>query len=392
MKVAHCACPLLFAASAFLLACGGDDSGSGTFDNSSGTATGGSMGSGGASSHDGSVGFGGSFLATQEAGTGQIVLEDGDICAGEMAMVMTVPFDMFIMLDQSLSMNEPLVKGMPATRWQAVSKAITDFVNSPDVSALGVGIGYFGVPKVGSPGVTSCDLADYAKPAVEIGPLSDPAVVMALSQSIAMHGPSSTTPTGPALGGALQHATQWAAAHPTRPTVVVFATDGIPTDCDPLGQDAISSMYVKPAADMDPKVRTFVIGAGPDASLSVLKSFASNGGTGAPVIVGDSPDTAKQITDALLKISHTNVACSYDLALPDGGDIDPRRVNVRITEAGKATLLNYVPVGMLCTSSGGFSYDNGEHPKKVTLCDATCSTLFNGSIEVIVGCPQRGNN
>jgi len=27
----------------------------------------------------------------------------------------------------------------------------------------------------------------------------------------------------------------------------------------------------------------------------------------------------KQVTDALLKISHTNVACSYDLALPDGG-------------------------------------------------------------------------
>src|SRR5882672_8041099 len=76
MKVAHRACPLLFAASALLLACGGDDSGSGTFDNSSGTATGGSMGSGGASSHDGSVGFGGSFLVSQDSGgTGQIVLE-----------------------------------------------------------------------------------------------------------------------------------------------------------------------------------------------------------------------------------------------------------------------------------------------------------------------------
>ena len=61
------------------------------------------------------------------------------------------------------------------------------------------------------------------------------------------------------------------------------------------------------------------------------------------MIVQDSPDTAKQVTDALLRISHTNVACSYNLVLPDGGDIDPNRVNVRLTEAGKgARLLSYV--------------------------------------------------
>ena len=78
---------------------------------------------------------------------------------------------MFIMLDQSLSMADPLVAGSPMpTRWQAVAKAITDFVSSPDVSQLGVGIGYFGLSKVGSPGQTSCDINDYAKPDVAIGP------------------------------------------------------------------------------------------------------------------------------------------------------------------------------------------------------------------------------
>ena len=209
------------------------------------------------------------------------------------------------------------------TRWQAVAKAITDFVSSPDVSQLGVGIGYFGLSKVGSPGQTSCDINDYAKPDVAIGSLSMPAVVTALTTSIAAHQPSSTTPTAPALAGALMYAKQWATAHPERPTVVVLATDGVPSDCEPLAQDTIASMYVKPAAEMDPKVRTFVIGAGSGGSLSVLKSFAQSGGTGAPVIVQDSPDTAKQVTDALLRISHTNVACSYNLALPDGGDIDP---------------------------------------------------------------------
>ena len=152
-------------------------------------------------------------------------------------------------------------------------------------------------------------------------------------------------------------------------------------------------MYVKPAPEIDPKVRTFVIGAGSGWSLSVLKSFAQSGGTGAPVIVQDSPDTAKQVTDALLRISHTNVACSYNLALPDGGDIDPDRVNVRLTEAGKEPrLLNYVAPPSTCSAGGGYFYDNAQHPKKVYLCESTCSSLFNGSIEVIVGCPQRGNN
>jgi hypothetical protein len=256
-----------------------------------------------------------------------------------------------------------------------------------------VGINYFGLPKMGSPGVTSCDVADYAKPAVEIGPLSDPTTVSALTQSIAMHMPSSTTPTAPALGGALQHAKQWAMAHTDRPTIVVFATDGVPSDCEPLAQDTISAMYVKPAAEMDPKVRTFVIGAGSGGSVSALKRFAQDGGTGSPVIVQDSPDTAKQVTDALMRISHTNVACSYDIALPDGGLIDANRVNVRLTLTGKApTLLEYIAPPKMCGASGGFYYDSAEHPKKVYLCESTCSNLFDGSIEVIVGCPQRSNN
>jgi hypothetical protein len=392
MNVVQRTCPLVFAASALLLACGGDDTGSGTFDNSSGTGSGGATGSGGSSLKDASSGTGGNLFMSPDVGTGgPLILEDGEVCAGEMAMVQTIPFDMFIMLDQSLSMNDPLVKGMPTTRWQAVSKAITDFVSSPSVSQLGVGIGYFGLPKVGSPGVTSCDIADYAKPAVEIGPLSDPATVTALTQSVGMHMPSSTTPTAPALGGALQHAKQWAMAHPDRPTIVVFATDGVPSDCEPLAQDTISAMYVKPAAEMDPKVRTFVIGAGSGGSLSALRRFAQDGGTVAPVIVEDSPDTAKKVTDALLKISHTNISCTYDLALPDGGIVDPHRVNVLLSETGKTPRwLDYIEPPKMCGASGGFFYDNSLTPKKVYLCESTCQSLFDGSIQVNVGCPTQG--
>src|SRR3954454_6100620 len=97
MKVAPRTRHLVFAASALLLACGGEDSNN-TFDTVSGTGTGGGTGSGGGSARDGSVGFGGSLiLGPSDAGSGQIILEDGDICAGQTATVTAVPFDMFIM-------------------------------------------------------------------------------------------------------------------------------------------------------------------------------------------------------------------------------------------------------------------------------------------------------
>jgi hypothetical protein len=320
----------------------------------------------------------------RDAAPGTIALEDGQVCGGDVFTGEAIPFDMFIMLDQSTSMTAELAPGL--SRWRAVTDAIVEFLHSSDALKLRVGIQYFGLPGTGL-GSTSCEAADYAVPAVEIGEVADPAVVDALTSSIRAHRPSSTTPTGPAVKGALVHARAWAKAHPERPTIVVLATDGFPSVCEPTDSTTIAQTDVAPALADSPKVRTFVIGAAKE-DLSSLSSISRAGGTGDAVLVADSADSAKQIADAFVRISHTDLACNYVLAPRDGGVVDPDFVNVRFTAPGKEpTLLRLVQPSM-CSAAGGFYYDDPRAPTKVYLCSATCDAQTVGRVEIILGCKQ----
>jgi hypothetical protein len=381
--------------------CGGGTDGNTFGAGPSGSGTGGAGGNGGGQAGIGGVNdasAGTSILGTIDANSGRIILGDGEVCAGEVATAVPIPLDMFIMLDQSTSMNETLPNSTQ-TRWQAVTSAIVNFLNTPQATQLGVGIGYFGLPAVGgTPGASSCDVNAYATPDVEIGALSDPTVVTALTSSIGRHAPSSFTPTGPALAGAILHAQTWAAAHPDRPTIVVLATDGFPSTCMPSDLQVIANDIVAPAASAaadsatNSRIRTFVIAAGNDSGLAGLQAISSAGGTGGPFVVIDSANSGAQITQALVDISHTNLACSYAIPIPDAG-LDPTLVNVRITRSGQApVLLDLLKPGTLCTAAGGFFYDDAVHPTHLSLCPATCDSLVTGQIDIVVGCPRRGPN
>jgi len=323
------------------------------------------------------------IMADPDAQLGTIALDDGEVCGGQVSTAETVPFDMFIMLDQSTSMDVQLAPGL--TRWQAVTDAIVNFLHTPDAAKLRVGIQYFGLPSTGL-GSTSCESASYAVPAVEIGALSDPAVVDALTASIRAHRPSSTTPTGPAMQGALAHARAWADAHPERPTIVVLATDGFPSTCEPTDTSVIAQSLVAPELMKMPKVKTFVIGAAKE-DLSSLSAISRAGGTGQAVVIADSAQSTKQISDAFVRISHTDLACSYTLPQLDGGKVDPDRVNVRFTAPGKEPTLLRLVTPTTC-SSGGFYYDSDVAPTKVFLCAPSCDALVVGRVELILGCKQ----
>ncbi|HEY3593138.1 MAG TPA: vWA domain-containing protein, partial [Polyangiaceae bacterium] len=298
--------------------------------------------------------------------------------------------------DQSTSMNTVL-PGSTQTRWQAVTTAIINFLNTSQSTALSVGIQYFGQPAVGgTPGASTCDIAAYSTADVELGSLSDPNQVTALTQSIQRHMPSTFTPTGPALAGAIAHAKTWASSHPDHPTIVVLATDGFPSECDPMDLTTIATTIVGPAASApadsaaNARIRTFVIAAGNDSGLGGLQAISSAGGTGSPFVVMDNANSGAQITAALVQISHTNLACTYVIPVPDAG-LDPSLVNVRLTASGQApVLLDLLKPGQLCTAAGGFFYDSPTAPKHISLCPATCDSLVTGSLEIVVGCPTRG--
>src|SRR5262249_37567061 len=164
---------------------------------------------------------GGTFASVTGTGTGTGV---GGGCASTSSKAQLAPLDIYVMLDQSLSMIEAVAGG--GNKWTAVTGALNTYVNQPNQNGVSIGIQYFGLGLAGA----SCNTPDYATPAVEIAPL--PGVAQAFTASLAAHAPSTVTPTSAALQGAINHATAWAKAHPGDKTVVVLATDGEPDSCD----------------------------------------------------------------------------------------------------------------------------------------------------------------
>ena len=362
------------------------DGGKGGKGGSGGSTTGGSGGTlvggtGGTSvgGTGGTVGIGGS------GGT-----PDFDACAGDEYMADAEPVDMFIMLDQSVSMNNPTPGGQSI--WQAVTGALKQFVDDPNSAGIRVGIQYFGLPQTGGACGISCNPADYAVAEVAIAEL--PGVAGAIKNSLDMHGPSSFTPTGPALAGALQHAQTHAAANPDRLTVVVFATDGypaVPSQCDPCGPPT-SLNEIRTVAEMaalgSPKVLTFVIGIGGVANLN---GIAASGGTGQAFLIDDTMgDVGAEFAQAMRSIATSPLSCEYALPQPeDGGVLKPDLVNVRFTPPGGAseTLPRVNDVGDCGSVSKGWFYETDMSvPVKIVLCPNSCDSLGAGRLEILLGC------
>jgi hypothetical protein len=382
-----------------------------------------------------STGVGGDFIVQQNGGGGKSTLPDGGCFAtGSKAeqIVTTVevpvtdtvttqsPVDMFIMYDQSGSMNEKTPVG---TKWDSIKAALTGFVNSPASAGIGMGIQYF--PSAAPPctvqsstclcipfinicsslGGGSCNAPDYATPDVPIEAL--PAVAPKIIASVGAHSPGGGTPTTPALTGALQYAQAWAKAHTDRKTVVVLATDGDPSGCNGNAvQDVANAAQAGFTAT--PSVETFVVGVG--SSLTSLNAIAAAGGSGQALIVdAASGDPTQQFLDAMNKIretittttthteTHTEthsapVPCEWQIpASPDGQKFDKTKVNVDFASgtnpavrvgvvAGEADCANVVQ---------GWHYDDAINPTKVLVCPQTCQTIqgtAEAQVSVVFGC------
>jgi hypothetical protein len=369
---------------------------------------GGDLGGGSPGSGGGSIGGG---LGLADAGH-QLLDSSllGDACASSTYEGESMPLDIFIMFDQSGSMNE---KANSGTKWDAVKGALQTFVNDPASAGIGVGIQYFplGIPTTpctmngpdcqcidifiamlcSSTAQGSCTVDDYAKPDVPIGQL--PAVAPAIVSSLNAHQPGGQTPTMPAVQGALNYATSWAQAHTDRKTVFVLATDGNPTGCDRNTNtpDNIASMVVAPAAAANPAVKTFVIGVGD--SLTSLNAIAAAGGTNQALIIDTAGDPGKQFLDAMKQIRGVSLACDFVIPKPaDGGGLDYSRVNVSFTSNGTQELVGYAASPSACDpTTGGWYYDNPANPTKLALCPATCNQAtvsVSVAVDILLGCER----
>lgn len=245
----------------------------------------------------------------------------------------------------------------------------------------------------------SCDPADYAAPVVEIANLTGAAAQ--LDSAIAALAPAGATPTAPALGGAIQHARDWATANPTHTVVVILATDGLPTECAPLDVASIGQIAAQGLTGA-PSVKTFAIGVFAPSDINAgakqnLDHIAASGGTEKAFIVDTSQNVEQQFLAALDAIRGTKLACEY--AVPTAGSAGPldfAKVNIEHTPpgAGAPETIGYVGSASGCDATdGGWYYDvdpeGGQAPTKIIMCPATCSgftATVGGQVSIRVGC------
>lgn len=244
---------------------------------------------------------------------------------------------------------------------------------------------------------TVCDVAQYAAPASAIASL--PGAAAALVRSIDAKMPNGDTPTGPALGGALQQARTWATLHPDHRVVTVLATDGLPTQCTPNAIADVAAL-AKAGVGGTPSISTFVIGVfGPNdisgGAPANLDAIAKQGGTNKAFIVDTQQDVTKQFQDALDAIRGARLACEYQIPpSTTGGTLNYGQVNVALSNGTQKTVIYYVKNGAACdASSGGWYYDvdpGAGTPTKIIACPTTCSAFQaapNGaSVGIALGC------
>jgi hypothetical protein len=301
---------------------------------------------------------------------GEVTTRDaGGACKGDMAAAEKIQLDLYVMVDQSLSMVAPDANGM--TRWAAVTGALTQFFQSMDSNGIGVGMQYFGLGLLG----TSCTAADYATAEVEIAPL--PGNLQPLLTSLGMHGPSSVTPTPAAMQGAIQHAQAWKMANPSHVVAVLLVTDGEPDACGLVPDVAAAAMQ---GASGNPPIQTFVLGVG--TALDALNQVAMAGGTGQAYLVTGTQDVTGAVLAALNKIrAATSLPCEFTLPKPEPGKpFDYNKVNVVFTpQGGMQEVVYYASDASKCSPmTKAWHYDNPTAPTRIELCPDTCSAIATG--------------
>jgi hypothetical protein len=368
----------------------GSKSGGGLVSGSGASGSGSASGNGSGSSS--STGSGGSRSGSnkscgisEETGLGGAspVATDFEACAVDAHPADTVPVDLFIMVDQSISMEQNrLIPGDSSspTRWEVMTKALKGFIQSPDSAGTRVGLQYFGL---NDNGAVVCDASVYASADVEIAELPDNSA--ALVESIDAHFPSSQTPSVPALEGALSYARDWAVDHPDRSTMVVFATDGYPTECEKQkisDLEAVAKAYAEPT-DGSPRVPTFVVGIGEVANL---ERVALAGGTSHAFFVGACDTAVADLQVALTRIASSPASCEFAIPEANGSLTDLDRINFSLSPEGGGAPVTFPRLKDATACGGGWYFDDNDKPTKIIACPSTCSQFGSGRVDVIVGC------
>jgi hypothetical protein len=241
----------------------------------------------------------------------------------------------------------------------------------------------------------TCDPEPYGPPVFGIELL--PAAADEFVQTINKQIPEGGTPTLPALTGVIEHAAAWSAANPTHNVIVVLATDGQPSVCDPdlLGdpEQAIANLAAVADSGNQAGIQTWVIGVFSPATQAQaqlnLDAIAEAGGTEKAFVIATDDVVTSEFLAALNQVRLTAKSCEFELSL--GEDVDHDAVWVKITPKGADPIwVKRVPSADACVE-GGFFYDDPFTPTKIVLCPETCAVLGaspDRTLEIFTTCPD----
>jgi hypothetical protein len=390
---------------AIALGCSSEDSVSRPRAGSGGAAQGGAGGtldpgsggsgvSGGSGGNGGDPGGGGGQIVIADASADRRVTMDAPACSAVVAeneiivVTTSTPVDLYFVYDKSSSMLLADVIGSP-NRWDAMAAAIGAFVDASatDGGSAGMGIGMTFFP-IGTP-LASCNVADYALPIVDVAPL--PANAAPIKTAVATQMLGLTTPTVPALQGAVQYGTTYQMTHPDRRLVLVLATDGEPNDCN-SSAPGVAAVAATAAAQMPP-LNTYVLGIGP--STGNLDAIALAGGTNAAYMVTSSGTTA--LLQALNSIRSktqtqvgTKISCSQKIPPSNSFKMLDFAATVVKTITGDAGISSSPPRvadRAACGTMEGWYFDNPMQPTTIEFCPATCSMVSTGRSRLTIDIP-----
>jgi hypothetical protein len=340
---------------------------------------------------------------------------EGDFaaCAGQTAGAEVAPSVLQLVVDTSGSMDQDAPGPTRGSKWEATRRALLAAI---DEMAPATAVGVLFYPDLSSGPNANNDNEDD----VDGGQCVDGEVDVALQplgndgsqqrQSIRRafqnQNPRGGTPTHDAYRLGVQ---QLQASTLPGPRFVVVITDGVPTfslGCSIAGRsgqdNAVDSSPLVPeaAGSLTLGAKTFVIGSpGSEGARESLSRMAEAGGT---ATVGcshtgpsychfdmtDAQDFAAALAAALGQIAGLALGCSYEIPVPpNGGELDPSKVNVLFRPAGGEPEVIAQSSGQTCVDGWQYSADQTQ----VLLCGDACTRVrdANGSLTLEFGCATR---